>query len=101
MTPKWLIAFAVVLTLVFCGSTLAGPKPLELGDPDIFEGTRPKDRPVSASEQMAEDAGPVLIILDVPIFHRFIQIRREHERRLDPVPKGRIPAVWSRTRVTR
>ena len=99
MTPKWLIAFAVVLTLVFCGSTLAGPKPLDHGDPDIFEGTRPKGR--IPRERIAEDTGPILIVLDVPIYHRFIQVRREHERRLDPVPKGRIPAASSKTRVRR
>jgi hypothetical protein len=96
MTPKWLIAFAVVLALVFSGSALAGPKAPYWGDPDIFEGIRPKDQ--IPREQMSGDTGPDLIVIDVPIYHRFIQVQRERERRLDPVPR-RIPAACSKTRI--
>jgi hypothetical protein len=97
MTPRWLIALAVVLALAFCGSALAGPKSPYWGDPDIFEGTRPKGW--IPREQIAEDAGPILIVLDVPIYHRYIQVRREQEPRLDPVPMRRIPVVPRKTRI--
>ena len=94
MTPKRLIAFAVVLTLAFCGSVLAGPK--FWGDPDIFEGIKPKDH--TPREQISGDAGPSLIVIDVPIYHRLIQIQRESQQRRDPVPR-RISAVTNKTRI--
>jgi hypothetical protein len=99
MTPRWLIAFVVVLALAFCGSALAGPKSPYWGDPDIFEGTRPKGR--TPGEHISGDAGPILILFDVPIIHRFIQIRGEHERKLEPVPIRRIPVASSKTRISR
>jgi hypothetical protein len=94
MTPKRLIAFAVVLTLAFCGSVLAGPK--FCGDPDIFEGIRSRDR--TPVEHMSGDASPGLIVINVPIYHRSIQIWRENVQRRNPVPR-RITAVTSKTRV--
>ena len=94
MTPKWLVAFVVVLAVAFCGSALAGPK--FCGDPDIFEGIRSRD-PIPR-EQISGDAGTHLIVVDVPIYHWFIRVQRESDQRLDPVPR-RNSAVSSKTRI--
>jgi hypothetical protein len=95
MTPRWLIAFAVVLALMFCGSALAGPKNPYWGDPEIFEGVRPKDRIIH--EKVSGEGGLHLIVVDVPIYRKYIQVRHERTQRLDKVPiLGRNSAASKR-----
>jgi hypothetical protein len=81
MRPKWLIALAVVLAIVLCGSVVAGPRrPRESGDPDIYEGARPRDG--APRERLVGDQTTVITIT-VPFYHKLIYVRQERELRLN------------------
>jgi hypothetical protein len=81
MRPKWLVALAVVLAIVVCGSVVAGPRrPQESGDPDIYEGARPRDG--APRERLVADQ-TVVITIDIPFCHRLIYVTQERTLRLN------------------
>lgn len=81
MRPKWLIALAVVLAIVLCGSVVAGPRrPQDFGDPDIYEGARPRDG--APRERLVTDQTTVITV-DIPFCHKLIFVRQERTLRLN------------------
>lgn len=90
MRPKWVIALAVVLAVMLCGSVAAGPKaPKYGGDPDIYEGARPKDK--APREVIAEDPATCFTV-DLPFGYRLTYSTQERTLRLFTVP-GKVSAT--------
>ena len=81
MRPKWLVALAVVLAIVICGSVVAGPRrPQDSGDPDIYEGARPRDG--SPRERLIADQ-TTIVTIDIPFCRGLIFVRQERTLRLN------------------
>lgn len=98
MKPRHLVVFAVILAIVLCGSVVAGPKrPYDSGDPDIYEGARPRDR--APRERLVSDSSTCLII-EIPFCHSLICLRWECTRKPEKIP-GRMPVAPERNPLNR
>jgi hypothetical protein len=95
MKPKWLIALALVLVLAFSGSAVAGPKNPNYGDPDIYEGMRPKDE--TPQFRFLETVSSQVLILNLPYVARIVVVNQERDERQIRVPT-RVPAVSGKRR---
>jgi hypothetical protein len=94
MKPTWVIALAVVLAVLLFGSVTAGPKiPKYGGDPDIYEGARPKDK--APREVIADDPG-TCVTVDLPFGYRLVYTRQERTLRVFTVP-GKVSATSGRS----
>jgi hypothetical protein len=98
MRPTQAVAFAVILAIVLCGTVAAGPRrPQDAGDPDIYEGTRPRDRAVR--ERLISES-PSYLIFEIPFCHSLISVRWGCTQKLKKIP-GRMPAAPERNPLDR
>lgn len=84
MRPRWLIALVLILALALCGSVVAGPKCPQYGDPDIYEGMRPKDE--SPRARLLEAASLQVVIIDLPYLGRIFVVQQERDNRQLKMP---------------
>jgi hypothetical protein len=79
MRARWLIALVLILALALCGSVVAGPKCPQYGDPDIYEGMRPKGETPRARLLEAESLR--VVIIDLPYLGRIFVVQQERDNR--------------------
>ena len=90
MKPKWLIALALVLVLALSGGLTAGPKNPNYGDPDIYEGMRPRDE--TPQFRLLESVSSQVLILNLPYVARIVVVHQERDESQVRV-RTRVPAV--------
>jgi hypothetical protein len=89
LKTKLCILIALLLALLLCSGAVAGPKRPNYGDPDIYEGVRPRD---GVSQWKFGPMPDIDLVIDIPLLGRVVIHRHEQGYHLRKVAE-RLPAA--------